>query len=204
MLSDSDPDWVKKIQLASNLLVLSLIINFLSNMGSKFANELIGLGLAGVSAVVQVLGVWFLTEGEPDALESTGNAILRNALRIIAIISSGGAISLVAGTFMENPLLVLGGIAGYVIAAIPEFFLLLFYIRTLALRIPNDSLATQCLIVMIGLPGAIALIAGAAVFLGPKAIQGMGIAGICTGVCAIVVFAIWYIVILVWFQKSLN
>ena len=204
MLGDSNPDWVKKIRLASNLLVLALVINFAANMGSKYSSEMIGILLGAGSAVVNVLGVWFLTEGEPDAPEASSNAMLRIALRIIASISSGGILALAAGALMENPLLVIGGAIGYVLFAIPQFFLLLLYIRTLALRIPNESLATHCLIVMVGLPGSIALIAGAAAFMGVGRVMGLGIMGICSGVCAIVTFAIWYIAILVWFQKSLN
>ena len=204
MLGDCDPDWVKKIQLASNLLVLAVTINILSGFGRGFTGEMVALGLGGVAAVINVLGVWFLTEGEPDALESTGNMVLRNALRIIAMISSAGGITMIAGVFMENPLLMMAGAAANVGASVPQFFLLLFYIRTLALRIPNDSLATHCLIVMIGLPGSLALIGGAVAFMGMTRIMGMGIMGICAGGCAVIGFAIWYIVVLVWFQKSLN
>jgi hypothetical protein len=204
MLNDSDPEWVKKIQLASNLLVLALIINFLSNVSDRFANEMVGFAMGGASALCNLLGAWFLTEGEPDAEESSGNAVLRNALRIIAIISSGGALSMVAGLFMEHPLLIIGGLIAYVVAAVPLFFLLLLYIRTLALRIPNESLATHCMIVMIGLPGTIALIGGSVALMGRSAIMGMGMVAMCGGGCAIVGFAIWYIAILIWFQKSLN
>ena len=111
---------------------------------------------------------------------------------------------MIAGVFMENPLLILTGAASNIAAAVPQFFLLLFYIRTLALRIPNEALATQCLIVMIGLPGSLAMIGGALAFMGMTRIMGMGIIGILTGACAVIGFVIWYIVILVWFQKQLN
>ncbi|HEV8379823.1 MAG TPA: FHA domain-containing protein [Tepidisphaeraceae bacterium] len=204
LLNDSDPDWVKKIQLASNLLVLAIIINFLSNVSDKFANEMVGFALGGVSALCNLLGAWFLTEGEPDAEESSSNAVLRNALRIVAIISSGGALSMVAGLFMEHTMMIIGGLIAYAAAAIPLFFLLLLYIRVLALRIPNDSLATHCMIVMIGLPATIAIIGGSVVIMGRGAIMGMGMVTVCGGVCAIVGFAIWYLAILIWFQKSLN
>ena len=42
-LMDSDPEWVKKIRMASNLLVLSIIINFISGFGGYFANETVSM-----------------------------------------------------------------------------------------------------------------------------------------------------------------
>lgn len=203
LLQDSDPEWVKKIRLASNLLVLSLIINFLSGISDQFASETVGLLLGAGSSVVNLLGAWFLTEAEPDVPEATGQLILRVALRIISMITAGGALSIAAGVMLENPLLVLGGV-GAVAAAIPQFFLFLLYLRTLIKRIPNDPLATECMIVMIGLPASFIVIGIAAIQGAALRSASVGLSGLCLGGCSVVVFAIWYLRILIRFQKDLN
>ncbi|HEV8292265.1 MAG TPA: FHA domain-containing protein, partial [Tepidisphaeraceae bacterium] len=180
LLNDSDPDWVKKIQLASNLLVLAIILNFFSGMGDYFASETVGVLLAVGGALCNLAGAWFLTEPEPEAPESAGNAVLRISLRIVSIISAGGGLSAAAGQLLNNPLMMLGGIAT-VVAFIPQFFLFLLYLRILALRIPNESLANHCMIVMIGLPASIALVGGTIVFMGMGRVMAFGVFGICTG-----------------------
>jgi hypothetical protein len=202
LLGDSDPEWVKKIRLASNLLLLSVVLNFLSGVSDKFASELVGLLLGVGSTVVNLLGAWFLTEPEPDTPESGGQTVLRVALRIVSVITAGGAISVAMGSLMENPLMLLGGFA--LLAAIPQFFLFLLYLRILVKRIPNDSLAMECMIVMIGLPSCIVLIAISAMQGAMTRSASIGLSGICVGVCGTLIFALWYLSILIRFQKDLN
>jgi len=57
---------------------------------------------------------------------------------------------------------------------------------------------------MIGLPAAFALVAAGAGWAISGHAAAFGTMGLCTGVCSIITFLIWYLVILVWFQKSLN
>ena len=173
-----------------------------TGFGDYFANETVSMLITAGSTIVNFLGIWFLTEAEPDAPEDGGNAVIRLGLRITAAITAGGGLSVAASTLLNNPALLLGGLAA--LAVIPQFFLELLYIRILAKRIPNDTLATQCMIVMVGLPAAIALVGTGFIWAIMGHGQAFGAMGLCVGGCSIFLFAVWYLVILVWFQKSLN
>ncbi|HEV8604543.1 MAG TPA: FHA domain-containing protein [Tepidisphaeraceae bacterium] len=201
-LSDSDPEWVKKLRAGSNMLVLAIALDLLSTVSDRFAGEttMVLLGMGG--SICNLLGAWFLTASEPDAMESTAQAMLRLSLRITSTLAAVGGLSLAAANLLENPMLALGGFALF--AAIPQFFLLLLYLRILAQRIPNDTLATHCLIVMIGLPSTIVGVIVVAILSGVTRSAAPGLLGLCTGACAILTFAIWYLVIVIWFQRSLN
>jgi len=115
----------------------------------------------------------------PDVPESGGQTVLRVALRITSIITAGGAFPL--------PWLLLWktrAVAGRLrpMAASPILPLLL-YLRILVKRIPNDSLAMECLIVMIGLPSCFILIAISAMQGALTRSASFGLSGICVGVC---------------------
>jgi hypothetical protein len=201
-LSESDPEWVKKLRLASNLLLLAIVVNFLSGMTAQFVSQTSGLLLGVGSTVLNLLAVWFLTEAEPEAPEASGHSVLRISLLVVSLITAGGGVSVAAAELLNNPAMMLGGLA--TLAAIPQFFLLLLYLRVLALRIPNENLATHCMIVMIGLPASIAVIVGGGIYMTVSHSLGFGMFGICSGVFAVVTFAIWYLIILIRFQRSLN
>src|SRR5439155_283271 len=113
-----------------------------------------------------------------------------------------GQLLIAAGGMTENPALIIAGVIAC-IAMLPQFFLFLFYLRKLALRIPNDALASQCMIVMIGLPAAVGLMIGTLAYGLMTKSMGTGIMGVCVGAIALVVFGIWYIILLIWFNRSL-
>jgi hypothetical protein len=200
-LSESDPNWIKKLRTGTNLLLLAIAVNLLSWGSNRVAGDqsmiLLGMG----ATLANLGGAWLLTWAEPEVGEETGRAFLRLALRIVSSISAAGGLSLALAALTGNPLLLLGGLA--MLAAIPQFFLLLLYLRLLALRIPSETMASHCLIVMIGFPATLIVVGVGLVLTIRTHSIAPGLLGMCGAACAVLGFVIWYIAILIWFQRSL-
>jgi pSer/pThr/pTyr-binding forkhead associated (FHA) protein len=201
-LSNSEPGWVKKLKLASSMLLFAVCMHIFSALVAVFVEQKIGILIGIAATLLDVVGAWLLTEREPEVEESSGHTLLRMSLRITSVLVAVAGLSVATAQLMGNPALLLGGLAD--LAGIPQFFLFLLLLRILALRLPNETLATQCLVVMIGLPASIAVMFGGTIYIAMTRSVGFGTIGVCASACGIIVFAIWYLVILVWFQRSLN
>jgi hypothetical protein len=205
-LHECDADWVVRLRVASILLLLTLVINLfvlVANMMNRGHKAQAPLVATIIAAVVAGVAAWLLTSPEPMGANDYKYSISGILLRIAATAAAAGETGAAVGVLMDNiPIKTAGTIIS--IASIPQTFLLLFYIRKLALRIPNEWLAVNCIIVMIGLPGALGLSIGGALYAMWLGNFGVGFIGSGVGVCSLVVFCFWYIILLIWFQSALD
>jgi hypothetical protein len=204
-----DPRWASQMQLAASLMIWAIVINILSvclprELGLKIFIDV-------VVALISWYAAWLVTMPEPGTPASQSWLSLRMSLRTLATVKIGGDVLRCFGTLIGvGPL----EIAGLIIGAvwIPQLFIFLLYLRSLALRIPDPALAVNALIVMIGLPASVGLLLAVTAAI---AIQYSGVAptGASLGVLALVllagiggsfVFMLWYIILLAWFKASFS
>ncbi|HLL90918.1 MAG TPA: hypothetical protein VK324_16575, partial [Tepidisphaeraceae bacterium] len=201
-LGEADIDWVMRLRNASTLMVWTININFLATWFT-FGIDMLEGGAAMAVAVMNVAASWLLTCREPEAHESVGWTIVRVALRAFASLTFVGEVSIAIGTFgIANPL----GAWGYLLmgATIPATALFLLYLWKLATRIPNKPLAVNVLIVMIGLTGVLIGTVGGVAFGAASGSAGTAIFAGIAGIVLLIVFRIWYLGLLIWFNRSFS
>jgi hypothetical protein len=202
LLGDCPIEWVMKLRNAANLMVLAIIVGFCG----RFLPSVTSYQDAAMEIVVALMNgvaAFLLTAPEPDAPESQSWFSVRLLLRAAACITVAGQLMAIVGAMSGNETLELMGGAVYLMV-VPETFLFLFYLRRLALRIPNNGLAINATIVMIGLPALILMIAGGAFFAAATSSPGIALLTGAGGLLGVVVFRIWYLILLIWFQKSFS
>ena len=205
LLGDCDINWVMKLRNASTLMMWYLTMNVVA----RWLPNVFGLPLLanGVGSLMSLAAAWLLTAREPDAPENILWKLVRYGLRLFATVAAVGEIMIVLGGVMENVSMMLPG-AALALAAIPLFFLFLFYLWKLALRLPNRALAANALVVMVGLPvsAAMVMIGVITALLGSAAPIGAtrSLAIMVVAAMAFVVFRIWYVILLIWFNKSFS
>ncbi len=154
-----------------------------------------------VIAGINLAAIWLFTSKEPGTKNDYFSA--RFILRIIGCITGVAQIVMGVASLSESGAGLIAGAAGYLLI-IPETFLFLWYLMKLAIRLPNIGLAVNCAIVMIGLPAVLLGAAGGA-FMGARTHSpGMMILSGIGGVLGLLLFRIWYIILLVWFNKSFS
>jgi hypothetical protein len=199
LLGDCDIDWVMRLRNASTLMVWTIIVNFFS----IFLPRMLDPAVVLVTSLMSFAAVWLLTSAEPQAPESQSWISLRLTLRVFGTITVIGELLAVAAGFVGNMRLILVG-AFLAFMIVPQTGLFLFYLRRLALRLPNYALAVNIVIVMIGLPALLAMTVGgaffAATFRSPVMLMLTGLGGI----IGLVIFRIWYLILLIWFNKSFS
>jgi hypothetical protein len=146
---------------------------------------------------------WMLTAAEPEAPESQSWFSVRLFLRVAATITVVGEVLAIAGVLLENDVLKLPGGILYLMI-VPQTFLFLYYLRRLAVRIPSTALAINIVIVMVGLPLALLATVGGVLLAAISNSPGMAILTGAVGVLALIVFRIWYLILLIWFNKSFS
>jgi hypothetical protein len=202
LLGDCPIEWVMKLRNAANLMVLALVVGFCG----RFVPNVTGYqdeALDIVIALMNGVAAFLLTAPEPGAPESESWFSVRFFLRVAACITVGGELLAILGSLAKSEqLTMVGGVVSLMV--VPETFLFLFYLRRLALRLPNWGLAVNTAIVMIGLPTLILMIAGGAFFAAATRSPSIALLTGAGGLIGLLVFRIWYLVLLIWFQKSFS
>lgn len=212
LLGDCDIGWVMKLRNASTLMVYTLIVNSIAWQLRFF--PLVDVVLPMVAAGMSLVAAWLLTSPEPEAPNRWFG--VRGFLRFFAVLGCSGEIllqlnSLIGGngdeldletaeagvSFMEGLGFVL------VICVVPQTGLFLFYLRRLALRLPNPGLAFGATLVMVGLPTLTAMVLYSAYRAATTGLQeGIG-AGL-TAILGLIAMRLAYIGLLIWFNKSFS
>jgi len=225
LLQYSDPRYVETLERGVRLmlwaLLVTLIASFISGAGAaalsgspvRIVFQL--LPLAGT--ILSIVGLWMLTEPDPSGLGEERYGTARRLIRVSVIIGSINALVTtviqIAGPVAPSVGIILYSIVG--IAAIFEIvatFAQLDYLRKLALRIPDQSLAERSRMLMwgFGISYGLLILSGAAagliaiVFRGGANSGGFLVVGCFIGLVAIaaLVFSIIYIIMLFRFRRQ--
>jgi pSer/pThr/pTyr-binding forkhead associated (FHA) protein len=202
LLGDCDVAWVMSLRNASVLMVWVININFLTWLFLPRV-QLLETGVELLTALMSWAAAWMLTAAEPEAPESQSWFSVRLFLRVAATITVVGEVLAIAGVLLENDVLKLPGGILYLMI-VPQTFLFLYYLRRLAVRIPSTALAINIVIVMVGLPLALLATVGGVLLAAISNSPGMAILTGAVGVLALIVFRIWYLILLIWFNKSFS
>lgn len=228
LLHMADVDWLGKLRKGSQWLVIAIIMSLAMipvrmvigfalafsnpnalNSGTLPLGATVGLSVLGLFITyVYAVGVWNLSEPEPDKIEKPTAVLLMRCLIIPAMVVglfpellnySGQTSLLYAAAAIDF----IGGIAMFV-----GFLAGLWYLRTLAERIPEPSLAKQTQTVYWGymISMSITIFIGFAVQVfalsvsNPSSPVAVGVGGafglaMCPVVLGLLVFVIWGIVL---------
>lgn len=207
LLGDADIGWVMKLRNASTLMVWVLVIN---STASWIGFDIVETLAYFATIFMSIAAAWLLTAREPGVPNSWLS--VRAFLRFFAIVGGIGELIVLSGSFMESPDLfeeeVGVGVSsmqliGVVLAAavIPQTALFLFYLRRLALRIPNEGLAFCSMLVMVLLPTFMAIMAWSAYkVMTTGEGWGMGLMAL----LGLLAMRLAYIGLLIWFNKSFS
>ncbi len=234
-LQFANPDWVSKLALGMNLIVAGIAINIVlavagaaygmstgarntgpgtgAGMGGSTALEMLGLGVG----LLFIVGYWLITEREPSGRED--GASLRQVARFgligAYVLEVGGTILMYAQ--LSATQIPITGIVVTIIAGIVSIVgtvALALYAQRLAMRIPNERLASQIRVVMIGYAVGLGLVIMATIIIAASAMGaagtgggmgGLGAGGVCAciGGLDIIVFGIWALVLIIWFRREM-
>lgn len=165
-----------------------------------------------IQSAMAIYAYWKLTEPEPGrARQSIACGITRWATAVGYTISVAAAIAVLPLTRVATLISeLLDGASGLaMLVAFPAFLL---YLRSLARRIPSDSLAKQTMIVMWGMIACIgAVIPLAIVFVfvassgaGPGGVMVVALLLVCPILLGFLVLMIWWIVLLFVFHSKIS
>ena len=229
LLHMANPAWLGKLRKGMNWLITAIIINLAfipiifiiaiaaaasagpSGTGDLPLAAMIVLGAIGtVMAIIYIVAAWFITEPESDLISSYPS---RSVARFTIL--PGMGLSVVSQFFNASnqaAALTVGSVIDLASSAMLAigFLACLWYLRRLANRIPEPSLAKQTMIVFwgnIAWIGAMFLVVlGMIVFAivmasstSPNAAAGaVGVMGLlmCPLLIAMLVFGIWWIVLM--------
>jgi hypothetical protein len=207
-LGDCDIDWVMKLRNGAILMYWAVTV--------KYALWYL-LGWFGMRAVLRAIphsaeikdiltcglmgaGIWLLTSREPGVQGDSIGA--RVFLRAVGIVAYLGSAVLTVGLMLENETI---GVAGAIlaIAQVPTIALLLFYIRRLALRIPNVPLAYSAVLLMIVMPVFVGM-AGWAAYQAFHGAPGQALGFGLLALIGLFVCEVCRCGVLIWFSKSFS
>lgn len=198
--------------------------------GMPLTYQLIAWGAAAVTivlAVMEVAGTILLTTPERHAWRTETSVTLRASLRVLAIVAMLSSLLSQAGEHTGIQPLQWAGMALW-LAGLARFIVFFLFLARLALRIPDRGLARQCKTVMWGIAAcwiaivliSVGTIAASAALLGSSMPIGgagptmgsatLGIAWAlamvltCVTLVALLVFAIWGVVVLIQFLTALG
>ncbi|MEM9021657.1 MAG: hypothetical protein AAGC44_13930 [Planctomycetota bacterium] len=179
--------------------------------GEAAANLLVAFG----HLVVGGFGAWKLCRGDPARLATPSDPVSRKLGRALLLPAYAGSALLSLFYFVPSQpvyqaLSVLDGIL--LIPLSVGFIAMMVYLRQLALRIPDESLASQTRIVMWGLIGSTVLIIPTLVFVlamafGPSGAGAFTVGGLALGcfvLLGLLTFGIWWIVLLFRFRSAFE
>jgi len=217
----ADPIWVRRLSTGAGCLIAALLLNLtLGCISRGMVSGVVGHGtslfttfLDMLPSAIGAVGYWLVTTPEPVE-KFNGPVQVRITARWCCVLPPVINLMLVPMATQDSWLsmitvigifVMLGGLIGLV-----GQFTLLVYARRIALRVPDESLASQTRIVMWGLIGSMGftLFVGFAMMLasdiagnaGASDLGGMvGVGGI-----ALLVFAIWSIVLLFMYRNRLQ
>ncbi len=205
----SAPQWMRQVASGANFYVAGIAVTILTLLFlivafvglPQDAAVLLFSGGMIVGAILMAIGVWKLTTPEPSKIEETGmnvrmltryTMVTNSALFIVSIGLNLGDAVIVAAVL---------DIAGSLVAIV-GFFALFTFLRQLALRVPDDNLASQTRTVMWGL-----VIGYGAMFLGELfalANVGAGELFACVAGPLLLVFGIWSLLLFDRYRRCLN
>jgi hypothetical protein len=203
MLGDCPIEWVMHLRNASTLMLWSINVRLLATFFLPKSIPYADVGVDTLTALMGVAAAFLLTMPEPGAPESKSWFSVRFFLRLAAIATAVGELIAVIATVLEDEsMLIAGGF--FALMVVPQTFLFLFYLRRLAKRIPNDGLAINAVIVMIGLPLMLLAVFGGAVLSVAVSSPGLLLLSGVAGLIGLLIFRIWYIALLIWFNRSFS
>jgi pSer/pThr/pTyr-binding forkhead associated (FHA) protein len=222
LLGDCDITWVMRLRNASTLMFWTVVIKWVVlkfglNLFLSFvphSGEVINIAVSGL----MVVAVWLLTTKEPESSWDLIGA--RTLLRLFGIVGYAGSIAMSVGTIMASRGDVLDedgeptkaavtvGVSVIIativsFAQVPAVALLLFYIRRLAKRIPNEGLAFTATLLMIAAP----IFLGMFMWAGYQALRGSGVQAAGFAIVALIgllICEVGRLGCLVWFNKSFS
>jgi hypothetical protein len=193
LLAFADPAWVRTLRNAITLSLINIALGLLLSILSSILKSPAFAALVSTgNAVLGLAAMWLLTVPEPRELFAPQRGRLRAALRIFALLTFVSQLLLIANLLAPNEALRMASLAIQIVAA-PAFWLYFLYLSMLSLRLPDLELARQFKVVMwgytasiivMGLGALLALAVGAAAFLLA-----------CPAIIALLIFAIWSLVI---------
>lgn len=231
-LGVASPLWLMKLRQATTWLMVAALatlvfacVGFGVSINARFGNPMLISAIQAITTLIQsglfLVGYYVLTTPEPGALRPRAS---RGVTRYTII---PGYLLTIPASFMElsdvDAIILASGLmqlAGGILIAI-GFFASLVYLRSLARRVPNPSLALQTRIVMWGWIVCLALVVigvviAAVLFttaIGPGSSAGaqsasriLSLAGLvmCPILLGMLVFAIWWFVLIVTYNKSFE
>lgn len=179
--------------------------------GEAFATLLIGIGYVVVSG----FGTWKLCQPEPNALQTPADPVSRVLGRVLVLPAYAASCFLSLFYFIPNRTVydVVSVVDALVMLPVAVGSIaMLVYLRKLALRIPDESLASQVRIVMWGLIGTTVVglpLAFAVGFYGfSSGSMGAGLGAIAICGCGVglsyLTFVIWWIVLMFRFRSAFE
>lgn len=223
-----DPPWVHQLAAGAWWMILSIFIGVGAGTAAGVIDALIGgqvvQGMTAIAAgAVGLVGYWKLTV--PDPATHSNGVSLRGATRWLAVAGFGGAVidfylKAATGGATTTSVIWWTLVVTYValtLAGVVASVLLFLQLRRLALRIPNDGLAQQTLVVMIGMNACLVLLvlgglAVAAMMRAGPALANRGLSTVgqsllavgCAVGLALIVFGLWWVVLLFQYRKELK
>jgi hypothetical protein len=225
LLRFSDPSYVRTLRRGVNLMLWSVLVivvtTFISGFGAavmRGSRSGSGFGiLPFFGYLLNVIGAWQLTEPDPSGLGEDSYGTARKLIRITLIIGLVNQVlstaMLLAGPLAPALRLALQSIAFVAaLVGVAGTFAELAYLRKLAVRIPDDSLAERARVLMWGLGvtyGVLAVVGFSMVLIaagrGASALRGSVAALGCFGGImglAMIVFGVMYLFMLIRFRKQ--
>ena len=224
LLRFSDPGWVMTLHRGVVLILAGIAVMILGGILAAVVGAMsAGLGqvLSAVvqlgSAVLMVVGSWWLTEPDPSGLGEDRYGTSRQVIRMTLLIGVASQVLTLLATVVPLPssvaigLLIFAGLAG--IASVVGYFAQLQYVGKLAQRIPDQQIVDRANFLKWALAGTygfmilLGVIAAlVARFSGPGA--GGGVIGLaCVAglvMIALLVFAIMYLLMLDRLRRALK
>jgi len=214
LLRFAPPEWIEKLASGMNWILVGIVISIAFGVLASVVGSLTGMSggftvIAHAFGIFGVIGYWMVATPDPARLENESAISIRSLVRFTAVFNYGvGFAEAGAGTLgpeIEYPLMIAASLLGLV-----GYFAQFIYARRLALRIPNLRLAAQTRIVMWGLvvTTGLTLILGllAVLVATPRGPGAFGPAALlaCPSAIGILVFAIWSLVLLIWFRREFS
>jgi hypothetical protein len=206
LLRFAPPDWVETLASGMSWIVAGILVGFVSGLLVAVAAAASWQPLV-VQAVgiVGVIGYWKVATPDPGISEAEPPVNARKLVRFTAVLNYVLGLSQMGAMQVDARLgMALGVIVA--ICGIVGYFAIFLYARRLALRIPNQRLAKHTIIVMWGI--IVLAVFGLLMMLGAAAVAPPSGASLATIGCftglGMLVFAIWSLVLILWFRRELS
>jgi len=214
LLRFAPPEWVEKLASGMLWIIVAVLGSIALGLLANFAVPVIGLAGDVSLSVVSLAGYWLVTTPDPSMDLSREGISARVVARwgAVAAIIGGLVVSFLQVQQLQAPSVPLMIVAiALAIVGVAGYFALFVYGRRLALRIPDDGLARQTMIVMWGVVacyGFAIVMIGVGVAATSAASPGAGMGTLVGIACAVgialLVFGIWSIVLLFRYRAAFK